>query len=47
VARDPRQPDQILRDQRSTHPTGYISRTTPSGGVEQNFLGFAFKIFKE
>jgi outer membrane protein assembly factor BamE (lipoprotein component of BamABCDE complex) len=25
----------------------YISRTTPSGGVEQNFLGFAFKIFKE
>lgn len=25
----------------------YVSRTTPSGGVEQNFLGFAFKIFKE
>jgi outer membrane protein assembly factor BamE (lipoprotein component of BamABCDE complex) len=24
----------------------YISRTTPSGGVEQNYLGFAFKIFK-
>jgi outer membrane protein assembly factor BamE (lipoprotein component of BamABCDE complex) len=24
----------------------YISRTTPSGGVEQNFLGFAFKIFQ-
>ena len=25
----------------------YISRTTPSGGVEQNFLGFAFKMFKD
>jgi outer membrane protein assembly factor BamE (lipoprotein component of BamABCDE complex) len=25
----------------------YISRTTPSGGVEQNFLGFAFKLFKD
>jgi len=25
----------------------YISRTTPSGGVEQNFLGFMFKIIKE
>ena len=24
----------------------YISRTTPSGGVEQNYLGFAFKVFK-
>ncbi len=24
----------------------YISRTTPSGGVEQNWLGFAFKVFK-
>jgi outer membrane protein assembly factor BamE (lipoprotein component of BamABCDE complex) len=25
----------------------YISRTTPSGGVEQNFLGFVFKIIKD
>jgi outer membrane protein assembly factor BamE (lipoprotein component of BamABCDE complex) len=24
----------------------FISRTTPSGGVEQNWLGFAFKIIK-
>jgi len=24
----------------------YISRTTPSGGTEQNYLGFAFKVFK-
>lgn len=25
----------------------YVSRTTPSGGIEQNFLGFVFKIFKD
>ncbi len=24
----------------------YISRTTPSGGAEQNYLGLMFKIFK-
>ena len=24
----------------------YISRTTPSGGVEQNTLGLMFKLFK-
>lgn len=24
----------------------FISRTTPSGGVEQNYLGLTFKIFK-
>jgi outer membrane protein assembly factor BamE (lipoprotein component of BamABCDE complex) len=24
----------------------YISRTTPTGGVEQNYLGLAFHIFK-